>query len=183
MMGSRSRKSSAAGSSLTATSTHRNHTKSLLRILLSGIRLLIFALSLYKLGVFTYLVVMLKRNHVSLYANRFTRETLAILIISGTSVLWALITTILTCGGHALSSIIMAAGDLLLMGAFIGVSILVSRENLIDCNRYAPLGAPMRNCKLTQASFGFAIALAVLYAIAALISAFLFAHFSSGLYD
>ncbi|KAI5803554.1 hypothetical protein DFH27DRAFT_524952 [Peziza echinospora] len=177
MIGSRSRKSSAAGSSLTATSTHRNRTKSLLRTLLAGLRLLIFALSLYKLGVYIYLVVTLKQNDVSLNANRLTRETLAILIISGTSVLWALITTILTCGGHSLSSIIMIVGDLLLMGAFIGVSILVNREDLRDCNRYAPLGAPRRDCRLTQASFAFAIALAVLYALAAIISAILFAHF------
>lgn len=157
----------------TTTTTRRSHPKPLLRTLLSAIRTLILLLSLYLLGLFIYLIVEITRSNTGITETRPNRETLAILIISGASSLWALFSFITTCFGHTKTGLVMVIVDLLYMGAFIGVSILLKSEGYRNCRALFPSGGARRDCNLLRAAFSFAIVLAVLYFLAMLLSALL----------
>lgn len=169
MFGKR-KSSTRATAPTTTTSTRRSHPKPLYRILLSAIRTLILLLSLYMLGLFIYLIVEISRSDQGITSTRGNRETLAILIISGASSLWAFFSFLTTCFGHTKTGFLMVVVDLLYMGAFIGVSILLKSEGYRNCKALFPSGGQRRDCNLLRAAFAFAIALAVLYFLAMILS-------------
>ncbi|KAF8460072.1 hypothetical protein BDZ91DRAFT_799278 [Kalaharituber pfeilii] len=137
-----------------------HHPSPFLRLTLLLLRVLILLCSLFILCLFIWWYV--RRSKSS--------TTLAVLILAAISSGWALFSLVLTVIGHSKVVSVMALVDLVHVGALIAISILLRDQPGRSCG---PGGTSRRDCQLLKSAFGFAVGLAVLYAIVALLSLFL----------
>lgn len=159
----------------------------ILRLVNSLLRVLVTLLAAYILAVSIYHIQRIVKEGFS-PSNAFY----AIIVISGVAVIWGLCSILGSFLPHWIFAPILLF-DLLLMGGFIAISILLRRAANARCqsatfNNYA-VGAyslwtkhstspyihrPRIRCNLDKAAFGIAVATAVIFALLALMSFVLF---------
>ncbi|RPB16241.1 hypothetical protein P167DRAFT_542049 [Morchella conica CCBAS932] len=176
----------------------------LLKTLSMLLRVLQLILALFIVGVASFNVYQFSHNRLGLTNGRsgqLPHALYAVEVISCVGALFALFTLLTTCFGHKKLFVLITAFDLLLMGGFIAISILLRGSAHQSCRSvtWNPLvskgtnnlpaaffssssfststtttgrtrAPPRLICNLLKASFAFAIALAVLFALTMVLS-------------